>query len=256
MSIPPSSDEQWKALRDLLKSALLATEIPLESTEMRPKAVWQKYKDEQHPGIQCVDYTVKSSREKFTRMLRALRKKQKDGDLENEDKPKVIRWRKSAAKQYLKKCFRENLISTTYQDPEQVWKDNCENHPSFARMKYDDTFVRRLETVKDDYVRKLGRCQKDLEAYTIAKENHPTPKFNSRGEPQWNGSAAQRFLKELIAKKEHVGKEPGDIWGKRPEFKVYSKQTFRDHIYQEERLLKFRNYVEQLKQKKVDELEY
>lgn len=253
------TEEEWKAVRELLKSALLANEIPLESTEMRPKAVWQKYMDVNNPDIQCIDYQVKSIRDKYTRVLRALRKKHKNGDLEHEDKPKRIEWAKSAAKQFLKKCFREKVISTKYQekqDEEQIWKDHCEGHPGFARMEFNGDFTRRLASVRDDYKKKLERCEKDQQAHIIAKQNHPTPTYNSRGEPQWNGSVAQKLLKELIAKGEHTGKKPEDIREKKREFKVYSKQVFRDHIYQEQRLLKFNNYVDGLRKRKFDELQY
>lgn len=249
--------EEWKGVRELLKSALLANRIPIESDEMRPKEVWQKYVDAKEPAIQCIDYSVKPIRDKFTRMLRSLRKKHKEADLENEDRPnKAILWSKSAAKQYLKKCFREEVISTEYKDEEQIWKDHCEGHKGFARMAYNDAFIRRLGSVRDDFKKKKERSEKDLEAYNIAKKNHPTPRLNSRGEPQWNGSAAQTLLKELIAQGKHRGKAPQTLWVEEAEFQVYSKQTFRDHIYQEERLLKFQNYVEGLRKRKFDELQY
>ena len=85
----------------------------------------------------------------------------------------------------------------------------------------------------------MNRCEKDHQAYLIAKQNHPTPEFNCRGEPQWNGSAAQVLLKELVEKGEHKGVEPKILWSSREEYQMYSLKTFCDHIYQEERLLKF-----------------
>lgn len=243
--------ERWKAVRGLLKEALLAGEIPLDTKEMQPKAVFIKYGNEHELVFAGIPYS-----DKFTRMLRALRKKHNNGDLENEDKPKAIEWSKSAAKQYLKKCFREGTISSNYHDPRQVWTDHCKDVDAFKRMQCDDAFVRRLASVRDDYLKKTERCQKDLQAFTIAKRNHPTPATNFRGEPQWNGSIAQQLLKECIKAGEHTGVAPQDLWMRRIEFQVYSKDTFRDHIYQEQRLLKFNRYVGLLKQKKIDELQY
>ena len=254
MSTTPT-DEQWKAVRAALREGILAGQIPLDSTVMKPKQVWQQYKDAKHPDMDCVDYKVKRTHDKFTRMLRSLRKKHKDGDLEHEGE-KRIEWGKSAAKQFLKKCFREKLISTDYDDAEQVWKDHCEGHIAFARMEFDSAFVRRLGTVRDDYVRKLARCEKDLQAYLAAKRNHPTPKYNSRGELQWHGSAAQKLLKEAIKNSEHVGIKPADLHKSREEYQVYLLKTFRDHIYQEQRLLKFHNWLGHLKQQKLDDLQY
>ena len=59
----------------------------------------------------------------------------------------------------------------------------------------------------------------------------------------------------MVAEGKHLGKDPESLYSK-PEFKVCSLQTFRDHIYQEEWLLKFNRYVESLKQEKFDELQY
>ena len=250
----PSKD-QWKAVRSLLKTGLLADEIPIDGKTMKPKEVWTKYKAANHDDMQCVDYENKSVREKFTRMLRSLRKKHKNGDLENEGQ-KAIEWGKSAAKQFLKKCFKEGTIPTDYQDAKQVWKDHCEGTTAFKRMQYDSAFVRRLGTVRDDYLKKLERCKANLQAFEIAKRNHPTPELNSRGEPQWNGSPAQRLLKELVKNNGHVNVKPAELWESREEYQVYSLTTFRDHIYQEERLLKFRNYTASLKKRKFDELQY
>ena len=249
------SDEQWEAVRGLLKAGLLADEIPIESKEMRPKDVWMKYKDANAPAIVVVDYDDKKVRDKFSRMLRSLRKKHKDGDLEHEGK-KAIVWGKSAAKYFLKRCFRDKLIPTDYTNAEQVWKDHCAGNPAFARMQYDSAFVRRLGVVRDDYLKKVERCEQDLVAYQLAKKNHPTPDKNSRGEPQWNGSMAQQLLKELVASGKHVGLKPSTLWESNEHYMLYSLQTFRDHIYQEERLLKFGAYLRLLKKRKIDELQY
>ena len=251
--------EQWLLVRKTLKSGILTNEIPTDGREMRPKQVWEKYSIEvDSPDMRCIDYEDKSARDKFGRMLRALRKKHKDGDLENEEAnaQKVIVWAKSAAKQFLKKCFRDKVIRPDYKDAKVVWKEHCENHPAFARMMCDDAFVRRLGTVRDDYLKKLSRMRADLKAFVKAKKNHPTPKFNSRGEPQWHGSRAQQLLKKMVSEGKHKGKEPKVLYSKTEEFRVYSLQTFRDHIYQEERLLKFNKYVQSLKQEKIDQLQH
>jgi hypothetical protein len=243
------TQKKWKAVRGLLKEALLAEEIPLASMELRPKVVFEKYMG--NPAFKDIPYG-----DKFTRILRLLRKKHMNGDLQNEDKPKVIEWSKSAAKQVLKQYFREGTISSNYQDAKLVWRDHCKDNSAFKRMQCDTAFVRRLKTVRDDYLKKVKRCQKDLEAFNIAKKNHPTPETNRRGEPQWNGSVAQQLLKELVKGEKHLEVEPHDIWISKGEYQVYSLQTFRDHIYQEQRLLKFQYYIGSLKKQKVETLQY
>ena len=103
--------------------------------------------------------------------------------------------------------------------------------------------------MRDDYIKKSERCEKDLQAYLAAKKNHPMPELNSHGVPQWNGSIAQKLLKEAIAKGEHKGVKPAILWAGKPKCQVHSKQAFRDHIYQEARLLKFNHYLDLLKKK-------
>ena len=255
MTSTEPTDEQWQTVRELLKQGLLAAEIPLDGKEMRPKAVWQKCKTSGNQDIECVDYDTVPVRNKFIRMLRSLRKKHGDGDLEHEGK-KAIVWGKSAAKQYLRKCFRDKVIPADYQDAKEVWTNHCAGHVEFERMVCDAAFARRLGTVRDDYLKKRDRCEKDLAAYLVAKRNHPTPVLNSRGEPQWNGSDAQKLLKQAIEKEEHAGLTPAALWESKAEYKVYSLQTFRDHIYQEERLVKFHNYLRLLKKRKQDALQY
>lgn len=248
-------DDTWKQVRDLLKGALLAETIPVESKEMRPKEVLQNLVHIEH-----LDYKDKKTQEKFARMLRMLRSKHKNGDLANENlSNKPIEWAKSAAKQVLRGWFRDGTISTSFKETaeiEQIWNDYCKNHRAFKRMKCDDAFARRITSVRDDHMKKVKRCEDDLKAFTVAKQNHPTPPLNRFGEPQWHGSEAQKQLKQLIARNEHVGKAPAELWEANIEFQKYRKRAFRDHIYQEERLKKFNNYVEQLKQKKVAALQY
>lgn len=248
------TDDAWKEVRGLLKAAIVAGEIPLEPRKMRPKEVYDKYLD-----ATTIDYNNKKSQEKFTRMLRGLRAKHMNGDLEKESESKAIEWSKSAAKQVIRAWFRDGTLSTTFTDKkdlQKIWEDHCRAHAAFKKMKYDEAFIRRIQSVRDDHLKKVKRSEEDLAAYTVAKLNHPTPELNGRGEPKWNGSEAQKQLKELIAKQEHVGKEPRELWTNNNEFQKYGLKSFRDHIYQEQRLQKFQNYVEQLKQAKIAALQY
>lgn len=51
--------------------------------------------------------------------------------------------------------------------------------------------------------------------------------------PRWDGSAAQRLLKEDIGNKKHVGVKPQDLRETRDEYKAFPKEVFRKHIQQE-----------------------
>ena len=45
MASSTDDKEQWLAVRSLLKAALLADEIPVNTKVMKPKAVYEKFKD-------------------------------------------------------------------------------------------------------------------------------------------------------------------------------------------------------------------
>jgi hypothetical protein len=156
----------------------------------------------------------------------------------------------------LKRCFRDETISANYQDAQQVWTNHCKDDKAFKRMQCDGAFVRRLKSVQDDHLKKVERHQKDLEAHNIAKKNHPRPELNSRGEPQWHGSAAQNLLKATVEAGQHKEVDPKELWNKTPECRVHTLELFRDHVCQEGRLHKFNHCVDLLKKKKIDELQH
>ena len=78
---------EWEDARKFLKKAVLEGKIPVDSSQMKPKQVWERFKDA--PALQCLNYGDKNILEKFTRMIHALQKKHKDGDLiiEQDEKP-------------------------------------------------------------------------------------------------------------------------------------------------------------------------
>ena len=82
----------WKnhSARKLLKKDLENGVIPIDSKEMGPRDVYNKYKD--NPAFQNIEYDAT-----FTRHLRELRKK-----LSEQQDDEGIDWRNSAAKLYQK----------------------------------------------------------------------------------------------------------------------------------------------------------
>ena len=69
-SATPDDAEKWQALRTFLKELLLTGEIPMEPSEMRPKAVYLQYQDKD--VFHVVDYDDKKSKEKYGRLLLSL----------------------------------------------------------------------------------------------------------------------------------------------------------------------------------------
>jgi hypothetical protein len=123
-------------------------------------------------------------------------------------------------------------------------------------MEYDNDFTRRLLGVKADHKSKQSRKEQDQASFDDFRANHPEVAINHRGEPRWEGSEAQRQLKEDIANQYHWDKSPRELWEhpERTVYKNYLLETFRGHIYQEERLIKHQNLtrIERAKKGYVD----
>jgi len=183
-------------------------------------------------------------------------------------KPKADKkfdWRNSAAKKYLKKCFKDGVIPLTYptddggSGPQAVWDEHCKDHPFFKGMVYDTNFTNRLRTVKNDSIKKMKRAEVDKKNLAAFRAKHPIDPMNARGlgELRWEGSVAEKFLKEDIDQilkmddEAEIGKrlKPSVFHASRPEFSVFQLKTFRDHIYQEKRTRKFLSYSEAEKNK-------
>ena len=122
--------------------------------------------------------------------------------------------------------------------PQFVWNKYCDE-PCFEGMEYDAAFRRRLLALRKQFKEGSSRAEADLAAFKIAKKNHPPSPFNHRGEPQWNGSDAQRLLVIDMDGSKHIDYKPEMLWKSRPEYQAFNLSTFRDHIYQEDQTRKY-----------------
>ena len=156
-----------------------------------------------------------------------------------------IDWRHHPARAVLKQGFLDNEIPLNYKDtikPKGVF-EMFKSHPAFALMPYDATFTRRLRDMKNQVSKKLDRVNIDQKAYDIFIKKHPPPTHNENGDPRWEGSAAQVFLKKDMKRGRHKNKTPLKFWQSRPEYQLFRKETFRKHIDQEKRLWKLENLL-------------
>ena len=55
---------------------------------------------------------------------------------------------------------------------------------------------------------------------------------NPNNKPRWHGSDAERLLKEDVANGKHLKMKPRFLYDSKPEYKVFSLDEFRPHIYQ------------------------
>jgi hypothetical protein len=70
---------------------------------------------------------------------------------------------------------------------------------------------------------------------------YPTSAHNHHGEPQWEGSEAQHFLKLDVSEDKHILLQPKGLLESRKEFyENYSLSVIQKHVEQEAGLQKFR----------------
>ena len=108
-------------------------------------------------------------------------------------------------------------------------------------------FENRLASAREIIRGKKQRASTELAMLQEDRLVHPFPATNYRGEPQWEGSAAQKVLKKDVADKKHETMSRTAFYNLRPEYKAFPKTVIDGKVQQEERLLKF---MKQMRKKK------
>jgi hypothetical protein len=99
-----------------------------------------------------------------------------------------------------------------------------------------DRFKANLANLRQKAATELDRGVRDDEAY---QHDHapsllvdvPRAGANSR----WDGSAAQRLLKEDMNEATNANLKPATLQGTRPEYACFDPKVFRKHVHQEKR---------------------
>ena len=158
---------------------------------------------------------------------------------------KGLAWEFHPLRERLLELLISNEIPTSYKEmgPKAVWDKYC-GEKVFQGFNYDAAFKRRLLALRKFVAEGKSRALLDRHAFDMARRNHQAPELTSRGEPQWNGSDAQRLLKEDIASNKHIGSKPEALWWSRDEYQQFYLTTFRSHLQQEERTKKYLHTLE------------
>lgn len=111
-------------------------------------------------------------------------------------------------------------------------------------------FEEYLELMREYTKTRQARASRDALAVAGWKQQYPTPPNNHRGEPRWEGSKAEQFLKQDMDKDKHKLMKPIDLCHSRPEYQAYNTKTFSSHIDQEIRARKFKVFLYDKNEKK------
>jgi len=157
-----------------------------------------------------------------------------------------IEWKYSPVREFLSEAFDDGRIPLEYSStigPSKVY-DMTKDEPEMKDVKHNETFKRRLLALSKEVVGTVDRANNDEEAFLNFIANHPRPTHNYKGEPRWEGSVVERFLKQDLANGRHVGLFPHQFRMLRPCYQEYELQTIRAHVDQEKRLWNYHNCLE------------
>jgi len=114
-------------------------------------------------------------------------------------------------------------------------------HPEFAEHDGANKFAGRLSRARTNVKKKRETGAAEMALLAADRLVCPKPTHNHRGEPRWEGSAAEAFLKQDVANNKHELMTPKELFDSRPEYKDWSRKVIRKHVEQEVALIKWIN---------------
>jgi hypothetical protein len=163
-------------------------------------------------------------------------------------------WRNSKAKLCLRELIDAGEIDED-SDPEDAYFLCLREYPEeFEYYDYhDNDFPGKLKSLFNTWTEDTKKAVFDEKAFAHDMKLFPPNQINSRGEPRWEGSEAEAFLREDFAAGKHKANniKPRDFQKTRPEYLEHDKDSFRDHIYQEDRRIRYNNYLNDKREEKA-----
>lgn len=183
--------------------------------------------------------------------MRDLRLIVQDRKVQEAVVPGKSNWRSSEGKYLLQKDLYEGEIplSSEGMSPEEVYV----LRPEFARDSVSfERFKRNLENLRKSIREERAWSTRDLEALTRDRGQWKKPSHNHRGEPRWEGSEAERCLKEDVARNFNTDKAAMSYYDEREVYKLYPRKVIRKHVEQEIRKTKFLKQMKKRAEKGKD----
>ena len=153
--------------------------------------------------------------------------------------PPAKSWKGSEAKAQLQEDLLSGFISLQKILP---YKDDHEKRAIYKEFPLK-TFTRNLRTARKRIKQKKDASADDEAALQRDRILFPVPTHDLAGRLRWEGSDAERLLKEDMEAGEHTTSKPKELWLSRMEYTMFDLKTFRDHIYQVTKTKVFRDYV-------------
>lgn len=148
----------------------------------------------------------------------------------------AVAWNKSEAKRLLEQDLASGIIPVN--GGEMGSREVYASRSEYAAFPID-VFTRRLASLRSIARGQNARRASDTAALMHDLQLHPQATHNSNGIPRWEGSDAERLLKDDITNGLHTQMTPLALYTTRAEYQLFTLDQFRGHIYQENKRRKF-----------------
>lgn len=148
----------------------------------------------------------------------------------------AVTWNKSDAKRLLERDLATGLIPISGREMGSL--EVYASRPEYAAYPLD-IFTRRLASLRVIARGQNARRASDAAALTHDRLLRPQGTHETNGVLRWEGSAAERLLKDDITNGLNTQMAPKTLYTTRAEYQLFSLETFRGHIYQEIKRRKF-----------------
>jgi hypothetical protein len=148
----------------------------------------------------------------------------------------AVPWNKSEAKKLLERDLASGMIPVSGR--EMGSHEVYASRPEYAAFPVD-LFTRRLASMRVLARSQNARRASDAVALMHDRQLRPQATHSSNGVPRWEGSDAERLLKDDISNGLHTQMTPRALYNTRTEYQLFTLDQFRGHIYQENKRRKF-----------------
>ena len=174
-------------------------------------------------------------------------------------KPGWIDWAKCQAKWIILDDLAEGFVSLdAKEDPaESVW-EYYRDLPEFSGPPVVfEQFKERLRDHRKQVLKCYKRSKREMEAlaHDRALPGHERTDVNKRGELVFDLHPAKLLLWQDVLEEKHKGMFPSEFQATRFEYMLFDSELFKGRIYQEERRLKWMNFMARERKRKRNQLE-
>jgi len=162
-------------------------------------------------------------------------------------KPKA--WESSDGKKLLDRAIRKGEVTQAMTKLEIfnlycAQFEECASTPAESYRLFDSHLASAFARATQD----RARAAVEWEAYLQDRTTHPHPVLNAHGRPQWEGSPAQKAMKQDVKNGTLHGMTQSQIRASRTEYQVFTADEIGQHKSQEERKQKwFANRKDRIK---------